>query len=169
MALERVRPAADIDDCLRCADALCESLSWVTVSSVVEAMLTERLINAPVRLDIYKESCELRSKYPPLFINPDVILYSTGALADRFHQLISPLVTEFQDGKHKHPDSRLALRMLAQTMQNHWYRQLLRGVPRTIKCPVGVAVEDITFVVESLRREESVIFGDRLPPPVLAM
>lgn len=164
-----VRPAADIDDALRCADDLCTALGWTSVTDV----LTRAAQNysdhaADARGRAFASAMKARIAYPPLLHNPRVPLWGSGPLVDVYTAELTPAFWIFADAwSPGGEDHDRADRLLYDTLQVQWTRSIMLGRPAVLRVPVPLPQELRDHLAGALAHHLSAAVGKDLRPPVV--
>ncbi|GAA3767741.1 hypothetical protein ACFS5L_22740 [Streptomyces phyllanthi] len=162
---DRIRPAQDIDDALRCADDICATLGWTTVSdTLARAAASFRGNGADPRGRAFAKAMWGRTVYPPLLHNPWVPIWGTGPLVDTYNAELVPAFFVLDDvsvpGSPERSDG-----LLLQSLRDQWTRSMMIGKPAVLRSPVPLPDDTLNHYQSRLAREFSVSIGKEFRPP----
>lgn len=162
---DRVQPARDIDESLRCADDICATLGWTTVSDTVAcAAANFRADGRDPRGRAFAHAMQGRTAYPPLLHNPWVPVWGSGTLADLYHAELMPAFLAFEDGWIA-GESRRSDGLFFQSLRDQWARSMMLGKPAVLQSPVRLPDDVFERYQRSLAQHFSEVIGKELRPP----
>jgi hypothetical protein len=163
---ERVTPARDIDDALRCADDICTALGWTTVSDVIKrAAWFYNDEGKDPRGRAFAKAVKGRVAYPPLLHNPWVPLFGSGPLAAIYQEELSPAFWLFEDDWAPGGSPERADRMLFDTLRTKWTRSMMLGSSVNLRSPVPLPENARDYYARILASFFSDTVGKRIRPP----
>lgn len=163
---EKIAPARDIDDALRCADDICTALGWTTVSDAIKrAAWFYNDQGRDPRGQAFAKAVKGRAAYPPLLHNPWVPLFGSGALATMYQEELSPALWVFEDGWVPGGSPARADRMLFDALRTQWTRSMMLGRPVDLCSPVPLTDNAREHYARILAWFFSGAVGKRIRPP----
>jgi hypothetical protein len=168
---EKIRPARDIDDALRCSDEICTTLGWVPVSTVIQLCAdTYKQKASNPRGTAFGQAMHTRASYAPLLHNPAVTMFGTGQLQDVFFQHLSPAFLVLYDNWMPWPgkDKNRAVTLLLDTLRHRWLRSIMIGHPAIIETPVPTPNnKDLKKLGRLMAAGLAEAIGTKVQPPVI--
>jgi hypothetical protein len=162
---DRIQPARDIDEAIRCADEICATLGWTSVSdTVARAAATFHGSGRDPRGRAFARAMQGRTAYPPLLHNPWVPVWGSGALADLYKAELMPAFWVFDDdwipGETERTNG-----LLFQSLRDQWARSMMLGKPAVLQSPVQLPDNVLERFQSALALSFSEMIGKELRPP----